>query len=461
MIFVLALGGCASSAGADGGDDTCAVGCNDDGATSAVGSTGGGASSGVSSVDDGGSGTPPGDADLPCEVVDVIERNCIGCHSDPMKFGAPMSLVSHTDFAIPAASDPARKVYEVAADRIVDPVKPMPPIEPMSDADRQVLAAWFDAGAPADPAAECAPVDPTGDGPVGPDELPCEPDRVFVASAGDGSSDGFHVPASGADNLYMCFTFASPFATPTQGTAWAPITDDERVLHHWILFRSKTPQPDGGAGPCNMPGDAVFVSGWAPGGQNFVMPDDVGLELGGPDDYYILQVHYHNTGHYSDAIDKSGVALCTTETPRPQTAGVLTLGTTQISIPADGQDVTATGLCPAALTSLLPTSLNALASFPHMHQLGRKFDTIITRDGSDFPLVEVDAFSFDNQISYIHDPPVVIEAGDTLTTHCTYDNTYGVPVGFGEKTEDEMCFNFLMVYPVDVIPDDYRVCMTG
>ena len=60
--------------------------------------------------------------------------------------------------------------------------------------------------------------------------------------------DAFWVPAVGADNLYQCFTFASPVGPTSQAVAWAPITDDERVLHHWILFRTETPQVDGGSG---------------------------------------------------------------------------------------------------------------------------------------------------------------------------------------------------------------------
>ena len=49
----------------------------------------------------------------------------------------------------------------------------------------------------------------------------------------------------------------------------------------------------------------------------------------------------------------------------------------------------------------------------------------------------------------------------SLTTTCTYDNPDGGPVGFGEDTEDEMCFNFVLTYPIDIVPADYRVCMTG
>lgn len=463
FVFIGAFAlGCASNSGLDGGGETCvdaSCGDDDDGATLPSDDT-----AGATGVDDDGtdegmdSGVPEGG--LPCDVVEVIDRNCFGCHSDPPKYGAPMPLSSWGDFQVPAKSDATKKVVDRVAERIVDPDYPMPPITAMGDADRTVLLDWIAAGAPSDPDADCTPTDPTDGGDVGPDALPCEPSHTFLAHAG-GSADAFQVPPQGADNLYMCFTFASPFATDVQGTAWAPITDDERVLHHWILYRTATPQEDGGVGPCHMPSDQVFVSGWAPGGKNFVMPDDVGLELGGPDDYYILQVHYHNTDHHADAFDASGVAFCTTETPRPLTAGVLTLGTLNISIPAGADDAKAVGTCPSSLTSLLPQSLYALASFPHMHQLGREFATTIQRGAEQLTLVDVPSFTFDNQISYPHDPPIEIRAGDTLTTTCTYDNPDGGPVGFGENTEDEMCFNFVLAYPIDIVPEDYRVCSTG
>jgi len=262
------------------------------------------------------------------------------------------------------------------------------------------------------------------------------------------------VPAQGADNLYECFTFKSPLTEPTQAIAWAPILDDERVVHHWILYRTPTPQVDGGAGPCNMPGDAIFVSGWAPGGQNFLMPDDVGLELGGPDDYFILQMHYHNAANYTDAVDRSGVALCTAEEPRPKTAGIVTLGSIGINIPAGAEGHEVSGTCPSWITSYLQEPLFAIASFPHMHQLGRSLSTVLLRGGDEAAaetLVDVPAFNFENQAFYPQDPSMTIMPGDALRTTCTYDNPGAQNVFFGEATEDEMCFNFVMVYPVEAI----------
>jgi hypothetical protein len=350
-------------------------------------------------------------------------------------------------------------VFELMGERIVDPLTPMPPSGALPEDDLATLQTWIAAGAPAGDA-ECGGSDTGDDGdPIGPDALPCEPAVEFVAH-GPSGDDGFQVPAQGADNLYECFTFKSPFAVPTQATAWAPILDDDRVVHHWILYRTPTPQVDGGSGPCNMPGDALFVSGWAPGGQNFVMPDDVGLELGGPDDYFILQMHYHNSAHYTDAVDRSGVALCTIEEPRPKTAGIVTLGSIGINIPAGAEGHEVAGTCPSWITSYLQEPLFAISSFPHMHQLGRKLATEILRGGDEADidmLVDVPAFNFENQVSYVHDPEMTIMPGDALRTTCTYDNPSAQNVFFGEATEDEMCFNFVMVYPIEAI-GTYREC---
>jgi hypothetical protein len=413
--------------------DTCESGCDED--------------------DDGADDGTASARGLPCDVQAVIDEHCGECHGDSPKFGAPMPLWSIDDVLVPATSDPTRAVFELMGDRLVDPQSPMPPTTELPATDLATLQAWIDAGAPDDDA-HCEGSD-TGDdpNPIGPDALPCEPTLEFVAHGGS-EDTGFEVPAQGADNLYQCFTFKSPLTEPTQATAWAPILDDERVVHHWILYRTPTPQVDGGSGPCNMPSDAIFVSGWAPGGENFLMPDDVGLELGGPDDYYILQMHYHNAAHLTDAVDRSGVALCTADEPRPKTAGIVTLGSVGINIPAGAEDHEVSGTCPSWTTSYLQEPLYAIASFPHMHQLGRKLSTVVMRGSETGPqemLVDVPAFDFESQTFYPQEPAMPIMPGDALRTTCTYDNPGAQNVYFGEATEDEMCFNFVMVYPVEAI----------
>jgi hypothetical protein len=421
------------------------VACGDeDNAVFDAGETAGAGGSG------GAGGGAPSVEGIPCDVAEILNQHCWGCHTDPPKFGAPMSLSG-----LEALADYAPAIRE----RLYDSSNPMPPNGEMSEDERATLDAWLAEGAPAYDGPPCEELEPPEEIPIGPDALDCEPTHTFVAHA-DGSDDAYHVPETGAENLYQCFTFKSPFDGVQQATAWAPIVDDERVLHHWILYRTATPQPDGGVTPCNMPQDATFVAGWAPGGQNFTLPENVGLELAGPDDYFILQMHYHNTPHYADSFDKSGVALCTTDTPRENAAGVFTLGSVSINIPPFASGHQAIGECKSWMTNLLPEPVHAIASFPHMHEYGTEFRTEVFRGADDGPketLVEIEDWVFDNQRYYEHDPAFTIYPGDSIRTTCTFDNTSSQTVTFGEKTEDEMCFNFVMLYPIDIF-DGNRTC---
>lgn len=440
---------------ADGCDTDCEGGSGD-----ASASSGGGADETAGDDHDHGDDAPA--SGLPCELEAIVRAHCGDCHADPPRYGAPFSLVDHDDFQVPASSDVSRAVWAVAIERMRDAARPMPPAShALAPADQQTLLAWLEAGAPAAAEGEqCHDHEPVDPGePVGPDALPCEPTQVFTAHGG-APQEPFQVPAQGADDLYQCFTFHSPVAEGEQAIAWAPIIDDERVVHHWILYRTSTPQPDGGSGVCDMPGDAKFVAGWAPGGGNFVMPDDVGLELGGPDVYYILQLHYHNTAHHADALDRSGVAFCTVDQPRPLMAGMITLGTIFLDIPAGAEGHEESGTCPSWITSFMPEPLTVIASFPHMHQLGRSFTTEILRGGDEATIdviTDVPSYDFQSQAFYVNDPPVQIHPGDAIRTTCTYDNPTGQAVYFGEATSDEMCFGFVMAYPIEMV-GEHRDC---
>ena len=50
-------------------------------------------------------------------------------------------------------------------------------------------------------------------------------------------------------------------------------------------------------------------------------------------------------------------------------------------------------------------------------------------------------------IPVLREVSLEVRKGDVLRTTCTYANPTSDLVTFGEKTEDEMCFDFLAVYP--------------
>ncbi len=448
--FVVLAVGCAGASAPDE-PEACVEPCGVEGPmTEGASDDDGGSTDGLD--DDAGSeGGAAAAGGLPCDVVDVLARNCGECHGTEPKFGAPMPLASYDDFQIPAVTDPARPVHAVVAERIATDDRPMPPIEPMSDADREVLADWIDAGAQLDPTADCGPADGPSDDT---DELPCVPDVVMTAHGAD-PNEAYAVPESGADNLYMCFAFKSPFAAGAQATAWAPVIDDERVVHHWILYRTKLPQVSAGPFPCDVTLQVTtdFVAGWAPGGGTVVLPDDVGLDLGGPDDWYILQLHYNNTAGYADALDRSGVAFCTAEEERPNMAGIVSLGSLGIAIPPGAQDHDVVGVC-SGLHTLFWPDMHIIGASPHMHELGTAMQSTVHRiDGTKQDLMANPAFDFSNQGMHFPDEEIIVHPGDSIITTCTYDNPHAWPVLFGEGTNDEMCFNFVLAYPVNTLLD--------
>jgi hypothetical protein len=395
----------------------------------------------------------PTEGQLPCNVDRVLAARCRSCHSDPPRYGAPMALASWEDVHAPAVSDASRPVYELMRSRIADDRRPMPPTGDLPQEERAILEDWLSKNAPGAKGETCdAPLEPE---PTEIEPLPCTPTHRITAHA-RGSEAAFTVPM--LSNSYQCFTMRSPFGPTTQATAWAPIIDDDRVVHHWILYGTKTEQVEGGVGPCNMPADATFVAGWAPGGGSWILPEDVSLELPGPNQWLILQVHYHNDLALPDANDKSGVEICTTNTPREKVAGFVTLGSIWLDIPPGAEGYSITGECAGNTTRFLQQDLTFLASFPHMHQLGRSFRSeIVRKEGNRETILEVPHFDFESQQGYTHTPPVVFRPGDAIRTTCVYDNPTSRRVRFGERTEDEMCLDFVMLYPITAIGDS-RSC---
>jgi hypothetical protein len=387
---------------------------------------------------------------LPCEVATVVRARCAGCHANPPLFGAPMSLQGQPDFQA-TALDGKQKIWQAAKARVEAGTMPPKSATPLTASERAALLGWVTQGAPATAAACTPPAPPPG---MLEPALGCQPNHVFTSS-GSTPDSGFPVPQQG--NVYQCFNLPAPFEPQEQAIAWGPIIGDARVVHHWILYSVK-----GTSTRCDQ--SKRFLFGWAPGGRPGTLPPDVGHELPDPGERLLLEIHYNNPRGIAGILDRTGVALCTTKTPRAQEAGVITLGSVGIRIPPGAKDFAVTGTCGALQTAQLSTPLHVLATSPHMHLLGTTFTTT-QRSGARPPvtLVDLDGWDFNDQVAYTHDPQTtVINPGDTLTTTCTYNNPGGQEVRFGEKTENEMCFNFVTVYPIsaakglDAIP--LRMC---
>jgi hypothetical protein len=94
-------------------------------------------------------------------------------------------------------------------------------------------------------------------------------------------------------------------------------------------------------------------------------------------------------------------------------------------------------------TSLGDRTLVAL--FPHMHQLGRHFRARLLTPGGGSTTLWDDDYQFESQ-ELAPLPSVAVRAGDQLETACTWVNTTGATVRWGDSSRSEMCFSILMSY---------------
>jgi hypothetical protein len=382
---------------------------------------------------DPGKGEPEPSQGLPCAVDALVATHCRHCHNVEPTFGAPMPLVSLGDL---------RAHGERSLERAIDVQRPMPPPPNprMPDVDLDALAAWVSAGMPSGAVCDIPPPvqDPSD---IVPDEVEEQCDYTLDATAhGPGNPAApYQVPLQ--TDQYVCYTFRVPWQGKVHGLSFRPIVDDARVLHHWLLYSGGEERFVGQVKGCNGQHEgAALVAGWAPGGNDAVMPDDVGMELPDGGGLLTLEIHYHNQAGYTDALDRSGVRICATDDLRTHTAAVHWLGTEGIIGFSRGQD-DFTGRC----TPQSDQPIHILSSSPHMHRRGSHMRSVVRRrDGSQDILID-EPFDFENQI--IYPTPMTILPGDTIETTCTFDND-GSLYTFGQKTEDEMCYNFVTAWPV-------------
>jgi hypothetical protein len=392
---------------------------------------------------------------LPCGVTTALRTRCQSCHSSAPVLGAPMPLVTWDDLQKPAPTDPTRPVWQLVRERLMDQMRPMPPppFPPLEAEEVRALDVWLAQGAPettdscegAEPAA--APPPEVDDGPA------CQATESYLAHGPLAPDDGFPVPGAGdhGGDVTVCFRFVRPPGAAAQAVAWRPVIDDKRVVHHINVYATSDPIEDGTSGPCRFE-NATYLMGWEPGRPNTKLPDDVGLEIPARGSRgIILELHYHNAFGYH-ALDRSGMAICTTDTPRPFTAGVLTAGTQNIRVPAR-ESAVAVGMCPASVTAGLSEPLHVLASAPHMHAIGKTLRTeIVHPDGNVEVLAPPTPWDPAHQPLFQHQPAKDILPGDVLRTICSYDNSTDRPVLFGPRAVDEMCYSFNLVYPITALP---------
>jgi len=399
-------------------------------------------------VDAGKVETPTGTrSGLPCDVAAALEEHCGACHGEKPPSPAQPTVINFAGITAMSPTKKTSKVYERVLARLEDPQSPMPPLSDAPDgipaADKKLIEDWIKAG-PKQSEELCesgTKNNPPKDEPPA-DLSECDYQLEFRAHNGTSAGDsvGFQPPQ--VDDQYECFNFEVPWNEKVQGIRFDPIVDDQRVVHHWILYSITEAREPGshGCGGANR----TFVNGWAPGGGASVFEGDIGLQMPTKGQTFQLEVHYNNPTRLTDVADRSGVKVCATKTLRKNEAATFWLGSVFISLPP-GQETKITDTCTVPTPGKGPVTI--LSTSPHMHQLGTYMKTTVKRADGKVETLTDKPFDFRDQTHYASN--VVIQPGDQLTTTCTYKNTSTKSVSFGEGTGDEMCFNFVTAYPVE------------
>jgi len=204
--------------------------------------------------------------------------------------------------------------------------------------------------------------------------------------------------------------------------------------HHTVVSLGTSDGADREAFPCGPEFGEFWASGLGTG--ELVLPEGVGLLA--PAGFQLrLSLHLFNA---TDAplSGRSGLEVRRLEPSRVvHEARVTYHGPLAFSIPPDGVPYSATHQVALGDRTLV-------ALFPHMHQLGRHFRARILSAGGATTLWD-DDYQFESQ-ELAPLPSVAVGAGDQLETTCTWINTTGRTITWGDSSNAEMCFSIVMSY---------------
>ncbi len=383
-----------------------------------------------------------GDAGAWCGVKELLAEHCTECHDGAGTAGAPMSLLNYEDLLAEAPLSRGKKVYQAVAARIHDTKKPMPPRGTLAPEQLALLDDWL-AKAPAgdDGACESSPgSDSVSSETEGAWPPPEGCDAIYKLTAHGASADEPFMVDPGGE-IHPQVILDAPWGDEdVQAIAFRPLTDNKKVLHHWILYANQ-----GGFG-------GAFLTGWAPGDdERSPMPDDVGMDMPKGKGSLRLDMHYNSLTISEREGDRSGVEVCVVKGANMRkNHAAITMSFVAFNFPlapANSTNHETTGVC--NVTASQPVHL--MSANPHSHTYAVRHRFVVKKKSGEEIVMLDRPFQFGEQKSYKLSSEVILETGDTVYTTCFYTNPTSKSINFGENTGDEMCFNFASYYPKDAL----------
>ena len=387
------------------------------------------------------------------DVARIMQAKCQQCHRP--NDVAPFALMTYDD--VVTYADDIKKSLN---DKTMPPWKPVPGYNEFSDSfaitddERNTMLAWIDQGTP------------LGDMADMPDPLPVsaspwqlgDPDLVLTMPE--------YTPPPRATDTYRCFVLPSGLTENRFVAAAQALPGNPQIVHHVLLFLDETGESAkldgqdgqtgytcfGGPNLTSSAGDILngtLLGGWAPGARTRRLPDGIGVPVP-KGATIVMQVHYHPLGREGSDRTQLGVWFADTKTIQHRLLNV-PIANMNFLIPAgeSSYPVKAEQFVFPFLTGKIITVA------PHMHSLGRQIKVeVLDPSGQSTPVIYIDNWDFNWQGFYTLANPMSIKSGSTVRVTSVFDNSAGnpknpnnpiVPVGWGERTTDEMVIAFIGV----------------
>ncbi len=400
------------------------------------------------------------------DVAPIFDASCTTCHRSGGL--GPFSLVEYD-----SAKENAAEIRHAVETGYMPPWHAEGPHDRflndrrLSEADKQTILRWIDAGAQKGDDAD----------------LPARP--VYASEWTIGTPDAvvemateFTIPAKGTVE-YQYFEVPTNFTEDHWVNAIEIMPGAREVVHHVIVYArapapnrsavtaapaaAATPAPP--ATPARLPlfldkpeyetppetprADTRFppprrlgpsIGGTVPGGNVIALPEGTALRVRAGT-ILTVQMHYTASGHEMHDRTRVGFKFAESAPAKEMRIGAFINGT--FTLPAGERDV-------AVRSELEPTEAVTIYSLlPHTHLRGTgwKYELEMP-DGSSEVVLDVPRYDFNWQTTYVFATPLVVPAGAKLKSTAWYDNSSAnvhnpdasVDVKWGEQTWEEMQF---------------------
>lgn len=364
-------------------------------------------------------------------VAAILQKRCLECHRQgeigPFAMDDPEEVAGWADM-----------IAEVVAERRMPPWHAAPEHgdfandRSLDEDEIETLTRWAAAGAPLGNLERDRDLLPEPPVFTSGWQLPRAPDRVIEISP-----EPFSVPATGTVR-YQYFRVDPELDQDVWLESAELLPGNRLVVHHILAFV----RPKGSEGGINAA--RGFLVGYVPGARNEGWPSGMAKRIPANSEL-IFQVHYTPIGTPQE--DQSKLGLCFAD-PQAITHEVVTTSAlqTQFEIPPGASDHVVQGTAPAH-----KRDATLLGMSPHMHVRGKSYRYELMRgDGSRETLLDIPAYDFNWQTTYVLREPLALKPGDRMFCTATYDNSAAnlnnpdptSTVRWGDQTWDEMMIGY-------------------